>query len=197
MEKTNSPIKGRVIIRKSDGTIILDKDNMVVEVGRRFLKELFINSLVKKESTVYSNEGIIEPSTDGSTSLLGGGNSTYTREFDGYFLNYVGFGDSGTATEFNATDLYGVNKVYFSLKITDTPKIIFPLDSTNLSVSFKAEIDNTRSLTGFLAEELGLFISKKTLPGLVETKKLFSRIAFDPIPVSSGDRYEIEYFLYF
>jgi hypothetical protein len=192
----NSPIRGRVIIRKTDGTIILDKDNMVVQTGRKFLRELFINSLVEKSSVLYSDGGIIEEPVDALT-LTGGSGTVYTRQFNGYFVNQIGFGDSGTATEFTRTDLYGTNKLYFNLS---NEKIIFPPESTELFLVFTAEINNTSALTGFLVEELGLFITKTTLvPGgdNIFTRTMFSRIPFDPIPISSGDRYELEYYLYF
>jgi hypothetical protein len=200
----NSPIRGRVIIRKTDGTIILDKDNMVVQTGRKFLRELFINSLVEKSSVLYSDGGIIEEPVDALT-LTGGSGTVYTRQFNGYFVNQIGFGDSGTATEFTRTDLYGTNKLYFNLS---NEKIIFPPESTELFLVFTAEINNTSALTGFLVEELGLFITRTekvpdgpnpVVPGEnnIFTRTMFSRIPFDPIPISSGDRYELEYYLYF
>jgi hypothetical protein len=168
---TDSPMKGVVILKKEDGTVIFKKENMIVETGRKYLKELYIKSLAAVVS--------------GATTETGA--DTYTREFDDYSVNYIGFGNNGSITRFEATGLSGTAR-YAKILQTD----VFVNDP--LSIRFVGVIDNATSDTGFSAQELGLFL---TIGDDLDTKKLFSRVVFDPIPVGSGDRYEIEYYIYF
>jgi hypothetical protein len=178
---SDSGIKGFVVLKKSDGTVIFKKNNMIVENGRRFLRELFINSL---------------PITQTSTSATAGG-ETYTKEFNLFSLKYVGFGNAGTATIFSQKLLASTTPVFVKLTEAD---FLFEGDSGDNRIVIKAKLDNTNAPSGFLAEELGLFLTKEEIVPIAAgsvNQALFSRVTFDPIPVASGDTYLLEYYIYF
>jgi len=174
-------VRGHVIFKREDGTIIFKKDNMIVENGRKFIKELFIKSL----------DLLIQ----GTDTVVAGENS-YTKMFNNFSIRHVVFGNNGSASTFNMNKVVGTP---LFVPLTGA-SFSFGETGTEMYVVIKATIDNTDAQQGFLAEELGLLLTKEdTIPtGNDElNEKLFSRVTFDPVPVASGDKYEVEYYIYF
>jgi hypothetical protein len=174
----DSKVRGIVTLKRSDGTVVFTKENMIVQSGRRYLWEKFMQAT----NIIVSNGEI----------SAGGIGASYTRQFDGYTLGELAFGSSGTATLFNQTAL--------SREFSDAvvPRILLSNPSVELGssdnpyIKIVASVDNTSSGDNFTIHELGLFLTKADNPSI-----LFSRVVFDPIPVGSGDVYEVEYYIYF
>jgi len=168
-------IKGVVTMKKKDGTIIFTKENMIVQTGRDYFRELIIlGSLPQSIITTKS----------------------FTPQFDGYVISHMGFGRSGTATILTQTDLASPDEG-FIFSLTES---YIDLDADQKAMVFKGIIDNINGSYGFSSQELGLYITdeaENNLETKLANKKLISRIVFDPIPVPSGDEYEVEYYIYF
>lgn len=101
-------------------------------------------------------------------------------------LDTMKFGANGSVTNSSMTDLVSpiINSTINSISQSN---IIY--NDTEIYVKFTAELDLSSSDSGYQVEEFGLFIG--------EGATLFSRIVFDPIIVAPGEKYEIEYYLYF
>jgi hypothetical protein len=161
--------RGYVIMKKSDGTILFEKDNMILTEGRKYLRELFIVNALPSDFN-------------------------YTIQYLGiesqYSLRSIAFGSSGIASQLNMTTLQ--NPIYIN---GDTFKIPIQKEMVEAS-NGQMFIVIKGSLTpnaGRIIKELGLFLGNGTL---VEDK-LFSRVVFDPIPVEEGETYDIDYYIYF
>jgi len=170
-------IKGVVVLKKMDGTIIFRKENMIVQTGRDYLRDVIILNSI---STTIS-------------SALGFSSIYKTDDPVDYRITHIGFGSSGTATQLTTSELILPNE---DLIITLTQNEI-DLFSETKAIVFKGTIDNKTSSPGYSVKELGLYITDTIDDDPISTKLLFSRVVFDPIPVASGDEYEIEYYIYF
>ncbi len=174
-------IRGHVVIKKN-GNIIVDKDNMIVLDGRKYLRELFVNSF--SNAVLPSN---VEETSKGEYDLL----------YKNYSVSHVAIGDGSNATILNSVAMSGGNIRYIPL---NTGSITFGT-SGDMFMIIQTTIDNINLTDSFTVQELGLFLTNNgldiTAPSLDSPKKLFSRIVFDPIPVSSGDKYEVIYYIYF
>jgi uncharacterized cupredoxin-like copper-binding protein len=100
-------------------------------------------------------------------------------------LDTMKFGKNGSVTNSSMTNL--VSPIIDSTTTISQSNIIY--NDTEIYVKFTAELDLSSSDSGYQVEEFGLFIG--------EGATLFSRIVFDPIIVAPGEKYEIEYYLYF
>lgn len=160
--------KGYVIMKKSDGTVLFEKENMIVTEGRKYLRELFILNAFPSDFS-YSNEYITESD---STS---------------YKLRRFGFGSSGIATQLGSTDL----GTLIGTKIAVTKEI---LEASNGQMYTILKGSLTPS-SGSVIRELGLFLGNDAASDTND--KLFSRVVFDPIPVEEGETYDIDYYIYF
>jgi hypothetical protein len=72
--------KGYVIMKKSDGTVLFEKFNLIVAEGRKYLRELFIVNAFPSDFS-------------------------YNRQYEDYSLKSFGFGSSGVATELDTDNL--------------------------------------------------------------------------------------------
>jgi hypothetical protein len=161
-------IRGVVVLKRPDGTVIFRKDNMIVQTGRQFIRENFIKN--------------------GLPLAL---SERFVKTLDGYILTHMGFGRDGSATTFSMTSLVN-EKTPTSTSRTPLNQNTIVAGPGEMFVVFKATLNNSAQSDAYTAQELGLFLTKEESPDL-----LFSRISFDPIPVSSGESYEVEYYIYF
>jgi hypothetical protein len=76
----DSKIGGYIIVKDSSGNIILRKDNMIVENGRKFIRDKFIASAIKISSE-------------------------YLGTYNTYSLTQIAFGSDGTASQKTMTSL--------------------------------------------------------------------------------------------
>jgi len=163
----DSKIKGIVVIKDNNGKIIIKKENMIVKNGREFIRDKFA-----------LNAGIGNFSTN------------YTGTYTSYSLSHIAFGASDVITQYTMTSL-----------ISESFRTV--LSSANVAkgttepyLKFTASLDRTNQSTGYTLREIGLII--KTDPSNNnETGLLFYRVVFDPIPIAAGEKYEVEYYIYF
>jgi hypothetical protein len=176
----DSKIRGVVTLKRSDSTVVFTKENMIVQSGRRYLWELFM------QATNSITNNLITGISVGSIG------STYTRQFDGYTLGEIAFGSSGSATLFNQTALSREfeDTVVPRVQLSESDVELGAVDNPYIKII--ARVDNTSSGENFTVHELGLFLTHAT-----EDSVMFSRVVFDPIPIGSGDVYEVEYYIYF
>jgi len=74
--------RGYVIFKKADGTVIFEKENLIVNEGRKYVRELFIKNAFTTSKFVYNNQ------------------------YDDYELTKIAFGSAGSATSLD-TDALG------------------------------------------------------------------------------------------
>jgi hypothetical protein len=163
---SDSKIKGIVVIKDQSGNIILRKENMIVESGRKFIRDIFVTN------------GIFAK-------------ANYLGTYSSFLMTHVVFGSNDVASQSTMTSLQ--NEV-LRVRLVENNVIT---DDNSVQIKFKAIADLTSSPIGITIKELGL-VAKEFNNG-VETANeiLFSRAVFDSIPVSAGEKYEVEYYIYF
>jgi hypothetical protein len=166
---SDSKIRGVVVFKRQDGTIVLKKENAIVQNGRKFIRDKFIAS--------------------GITSL-----SSFDSNLSTYELDKIVFGSSDVATEYNMTSLVAQDADSV-VTISTTPGSVEAEDSA-MFIKFSAEMDRTNKSNGFTVREIGLVI-KDTRETGAGPDLLFSRAVFDPITVAPGEKYQVEYYIYF
>jgi hypothetical protein len=131
----DSKIRGVVILKKEDGTIVFKKENMIVQNGRKFIRDKFASS--------------------GIVAL-----AEYTSSLMSYNLSYVIFGNSDVITEYTMTQLISPNiqtKQDISIGTVSVEEV-------NMFIRFRAVLDRANQQTGYTAKELG-FMLKDTSNG--------------------------------
>jgi hypothetical protein len=165
---SDSKIRGVVILKREDGTIVFKKENMIVQNGRKFIRDKFAKF--------------------GISAL-----SEYTSSLMSYNLSYVLFGNSDVITEYTMTQLVSPapnNETNQNISIGNVS-----VEEVNMFVKFRATLDRTGKQTGYTAKELGFMLKDtSSSPG---PDLLFSRIVFDPITIGASEKYELEYYIYF
>jgi hypothetical protein len=162
---SDSRIRGVVVVKRADGTVVLRKENMIVQSGRRFIRDKFIASAIPALNSPVAFE----------------------TDLTGFQLRFIGFGRSDVASEYDMESLVS-EEVSQRSQITSQN---VSAEGDSMFIKFNAEMDRTSEATGFTVREIGLIMTKE------EEDLLFSRVVFDPITVSPGERYEIEYYIYF
>jgi hypothetical protein len=173
--KDSGFVKGVVTLKHKNGKVIFTKENMILQTGRDFFRELVILGAIPD---------IIKTA------------KSFTKQYENMVISHMGFGRSGSATSLSMLDLVAPDE-NFIFALTEN---YIELEAEQKALIFKGRIDNINGEYGFSAQELGLYITNETLSteaARLGTKELISRIVFDPIPVSSGDEYEVEYYIYF
>lgn len=159
--------RGYVIIKKENGEVLFKGKNLIVDGGRKYLKDLFvINALGGDASATYEN----------------------------YALKYLAFGSSGVATTLETNiDQFSLPVEGDPSRIEITPQRYAAGEGDNY-ISFEAALNIDTGGTGLTIRELGLFLTDTESTG---DPILFSRVVFDPIPLEPGETYEVDYYLYF
>jgi hypothetical protein len=156
-------VRGVVVLKKEDGTIIFKKENMIVNSGKKYIRDVFVKNA-------------IAPLSSFSTNL------------SSFSLTHIAFGNNDQITDSLMTSLISENRNLRSqLTLNNTS-----IEEDSLFVKFRGIVDRSSQNIGYTMRELGLLMSSPTGQEL-----LFSRIVFDPVIIGPGERYEIEYFIYF
>jgi hypothetical protein len=127
---TDSKIRGFVVLKKQDGTVVFKKENMIVESGRKFIREKFLIAGVS-------------------------GQNSYLGDYAVYSLTHIGFGNSDVVTEYNMTSLVSENK---SLRIPVVTQNT-TADTAQMFIKFSGEVDLTTASEGYTVKELGLILT--------------------------------------
>jgi hypothetical protein len=130
---TDSKIRGVVVIKNADGTIILKKDNMIVQSGREFIMDKFSKAA-----------GMGNFSTD------------YDGNYTSYSLTHIGFGNSDVATEYSMTSLVSENVEFRNLL---TSSLVTKSFTGTPFLKFKALLNLSSSTTGYELREIGLIMT--------------------------------------
>jgi hypothetical protein len=172
---TDSKIRGVVVIKNADGTIILKKENMIVQSGREFIMDKFSKA-----------------------AGIGNFSTAYTGTYTSYSLTHIGFGNSDVASQYSMESLVSENtapgiRQVLSVDIVEKSSTGTPF------LKFKAGLNLGSSASGYELREIGLLMSiaTDTNPITYDNFTLFSRVVFDTIPIIAGENYEVEYYIYF
>ena len=165
---SDSKIRGVVVFKRQDGTIVLKKENAIVQNGRKFIRDKFVASGIAYLSAFES------------------GLSTYT-------LNKIAFGSSDVATEYDMTELVAQDDE--TIVTIDEVSGAVEAEEGSMFIKFSAEMDRTSLSTGFTVREIGLILEDTSESPAADL--LFSRAVFDPITVAPGEKYQVEYYIYF
>lgn len=162
-------------ILKENGRVIQSGHNMIVQSGRNFIRDLFIDAL---EITPKNTGGAAAQSNDEPSPT-----SKYTP--------IIKLGTSNVGSSLTMTDL--ASEITSAKADTDIKYIDIP--STGLSrVVFTIEITGSAENANVI-QEIGLFIKDNNSNPTTDT--MFSRIVVDPVYLRSGTKYSIEYSIYF
>jgi hypothetical protein len=127
---TDSKVRGVVVLKREDGSIVFSKENMIVQNGRKFIRDKFVKSA-------------IIPFESFNTTL------------SSYSLSHIGFGNSDVVTEFSMTSLVSEN-LDFRTPVSILNTVI---EENNTFIKFRAGIDRTASDTGYTLNEIGLIMT--------------------------------------
>lgn len=168
-KKGAGPVKGLVVLRNDKGEIIFKKNNLVVKAGRKIIKQLFFKSLAIGDTT--------ETQVYYTPSIIIGSGTTVTTE------------DTGTLDFQNSIKLSIGDLSNTSDFVNNSPDA-----SDDIYIQFTVNIKGSGT-TAINMSELGICLNQKD--ATTETDILFSRIVFDPLPFTSSNNYQLEYYLYF
>jgi hypothetical protein len=158
---SDSKVTGYVVI-KENGKIIVKKENMIVEAGRKYIKDrIFGDSNLTIKKILFGNSAKVVESTD----VL---STTFTNS---------------TPTSIGSLDI--VDDTEFSINKTADREVVYTVTITKDILG----LTNDKSVS-----ELGLVLSDSGDP---EVLTLFSRLVFEPIPLTADHTYEIKYYIYF
>jgi len=155
---SSQKIRGYVILTKSDGTVIFKKDNMIVENGRTYIRNLVHSKL--------------------------SGGTTENRSFANLRLG------TGTALTTPTTIASAITKLGedIELSVSNVTIPIIPVNSIDsVSIQISTQIDGADYVSEIVSE-LGILLSDGSL---------FSRLVFEPVPLTSGTTYNLTYYIYF
>jgi len=232
---SDSTLKGFVVMTREDGTVIFKKNNMIVEGGRNYIKNLVYGNISgtaeikyietakfgygtittapedtdlagKVGGTTYLYEYLLDtttlvwsdyiayPYTFGATLPTTGmiANDRFVNTTDSKIYVYSTSWDLGTSITIASSDpvVGSLNAFYFN-NLTNKLYIVEPkivLLPSHLGIGIKLNIILEGGSVYESTSELGLFLDDNTL---------FSRIVFDPIPITSGFKYRLTYYIYF
>jgi hypothetical protein len=143
--------------------------------------------ILKKENMIVETGREFIRDKFAKNAGIGNFSEGYSGTYLDYSLTHIGFGNSDVVTQYTMTEL-----------ISEDTELRTPLSSVNVNkgtvepyLKFTANVDRINEATGYTLREIGLYLTS----GLIFT--LFSRIVFDPIPIAAGEKYEVEYYIYF
>jgi len=235
---SDSKIRGLVILRKDDGTVIFKKENMIVEGGRKFIRDLLFNQInngildTRKIVSVKFGCGstttapdttdltgkidgeylykydlnttdlvwtqYTDPYSSGGTSPLPINSETNDKFIDTVLEKIFTFDgtdwDLGEDIDFESEDPeigtegdFYFNTANSKLYIVEKVVVLIP---EHLGIGIKLNIILEGSSSYEATSELGLFLNS-------DSETLFSRVVFDPIPITAGFKYRLTYYIYF
>jgi hypothetical protein len=150
---TDSKVRGVVVVTKKDGTIVLKKENMIVQNGRKFIRDKFAAA------------GIA-------------GQSAFSTLLSNYSLSHLSFGNSPKATEYTMTALDGEIDDTARVPLSASNTVI---EANSMFIRFRAELSRVDKTTGYAATEVGLFItSTGDTTGLLFSRAVFDPITIGP-----------------
>lgn len=198
-DRKSSPVKGVVCLKTEDGRILFKKNNLVVNDGRKIIKELFLTSLVEDgygsgavtdtvplqkyySPSIIIGSGVSSP-TDGDTVSTFSSASGNTLKIISGKANITLSSSETTAsdiyikfsTSINGSGITAENMSELGIGLLQLQGDSVDIDGSNITGLQKSAYDSTA----------------------ISQIKLFSRIVFDALPLTSDNTYILDYYLYF
>jgi hypothetical protein len=196
---SDSKIRGIVVLEKEDGTIIFKKENMIVEGGRNYIKNLFFT----KVSGGTESRKIYTLKFGTSTVLTQVGDTDLRANVSAYTINtdslqwkkiplngQTGYDEGISFPEDPEEDDLFYNTELSNLYIYTKAMTVSLLDSPEIGVKVSAILRGTDA-SQFPISELGLFLND------TPTATMFSRLVFDSFPLTTSSAYILSYYIYF
>lgn len=166
------------IVDNHTNKVLVHKHNMVVNTGRKYIMDIFLNS----------NKNNLSAISSGSHGL------------EGYALSFIEFGGYLAENEGGVTPSVAISDSGLNNALSDYKFIIGKDGESGCSVSLNGSKGITFTITKsgavkskpVLLTELGIFLQKDNADD-----KLFSRITFDPIYFDSDSAITLNYTIYF
>ena len=171
-------IRGEVFFYKN-GKLLFKKSNMIVDSGRKYLREIF---LAKTGLLSYLPDNNNTPDSLIFGKIVLGTGSRITERSMTYDSIKNTLIDSYSVSIFNSANSPSENEII--------------RNEEGNSISFKINIEGNPEYP-ILAKELAMLLEDPEIQAGDEKYTLFSRISFDGVPLGSGSDLEIEYFVYF
>lgn len=168
-------IRGEVkMINNSTKSIIFEKHNMIVDNGRNVIRDLFLKNIINFGTGDIIS--LVDFDKKGKISYLvfGSGNVATTRDMD--TLNAKKY----------SVRLIGPDSLNDTEDITSNCSVSREFNSTDNKLTYTIDLQSIP--TSGVIQELGLYFKDGTL---------FSRLAFDPIPVGPDTNITLEYSICF
>jgi hypothetical protein len=146
---SDSKIRGVVVIKRQDGSIVLKKENAIVQNGRRFIRDKFIAS--------------------GIAAL-----SDFESDLTAYSLDKIAFGSSDVATEYDMESLVSPEALS-ELTISEVTGAA-QADEGTMFIKFSASMDRTALSTGYTVREIGLVLTAEGEDDLLFSRAVFDPI---------------------
>ena len=176
--------RGHIIIKDSDGNVLVDKDNMVVLGGREFIYYLFMDKLDSSDKFSDTEKEALTTALNNPVKYICLTNSTAETKLDfnsenetGVTRYYFGGGSGITTSGDNATKPLTDFMTVGRETLTSIPYITFSTEVSSAALSGMNQVS---------AIEIQF-----------ANGAIFSRARFDVIPVMPGVDFSIEYYLYF
>jgi len=195
---SDSKIRGIVVLEKEDGTVVFKKENMIVEGGRNYIKNIFFTkisggtesrkaySLKFGTSTVLTQVG----DTDLKATV-----SAYTINTDSFqwkkipLESQTGYSEGISFPEDPDEDDLFLNTETGNFYIYTNAMIVSQLDSPEIGIKVSAILRGTDAQQLSISE-LGLFLNDNPAT-------MFSRLVFDGFPLTNNSAYILSYYIYF
>jgi len=145
--------------------------------------------ILKKENMIVESGREFIRDKFAANANIGDFSTGYSGTYLNYSLSHIGFGSSDVVSQFNMTSLIAENVSLLPRAILNNSNV--EKGTTDVFLKFKASVDRTNENLGYTLREIGLYMS------LELSFVLFSRVVFDPIPIAAGEKYEVEYYIYF
>jgi hypothetical protein len=168
-DKIGKVARGVVTMRTLDGKIVFSKENMITKAGRKIILDSLTNDKVfySLSEVHIGSDNKIE---DGETTTI---NTDPTK---GIIIS------KGT-----------IDSDHTKLASSGTAAFTESIDTTNIAIKIQIFIAVADPTNNFTASELGLVFSDGTEANDI----LFSRVVFDPVAISTTEKYLVDYTLYF
>lgn len=177
-------VKGIVVIKDANGNIIVKKHNMIVASGRRAILESLKSTKKLNINAIFFSDKF---SKDETTIAPVAYNDVYPEDTKKP-TNMKEF-------EVGTTDTSKFKLEYVTESKTESMESGAEVKSTENEIEPYIKVSGTLSYSDYKAAQirtLGLLITT------TNTKTLFSRIIFEPIPFTDKmESYTIEYYIYF
>ncbi len=174
----HSEVRGFIEVKDNDGNTIFVKENMITERGRQYIKNKIATSLFKDNIV---DDSKLDPNIRFYGMLFGKNGSITTPDME-------------KLIEPVPSELNGQNdddKLFFKIGGKNNSYAAYTLTSKidkERVIQFQLSINTTVDTTVPILREAGLFLSDKSM---------FSRVAFAPLTLKSGNSYTINYYIYF